>query len=487
MAEQLRIFISYSRKDTAFVDRLEADLRSYEFQVWVDRRKIEGGDDFQSLIQEAIESTQVMLVIVSPDAIASDWVKREFRHAFRTKKTVIPLILRSVEKMPMELNDIHWVEFVDRAYEDAIRDLLNALAHIEPVPQLPRRERSSIVIEDAGPLDLVTPHPAPAPPDPELDDLYAAGVAAKARRDLVRTVLYWQQILDREPGYRNGFLKQEIESIYAELLPKRIAALRERANAACEKGEWGQEIGSWDALLALAPEDFEAGDRRKLAIHNQQWAFMYNQAATFVDKGDFDSAREQLNDLYRYAPEYGDPLTLANQIGLMRRKSIVSNLNSLDEQAKSITGNIQYLKTLQAKVDGSKKAAVWHFLIEGRDGKNFHIDLLLMLVCSPFVSWVLLLIINYNGAIDNFVISMEPERYATMASWQITGNLWISGICLPGVLIPLVLVGAVLIFLHITYNRRSKSLKANIEVLEKTLQNNRKERETLMLNGRGSG
>ena len=39
----LSIFISYSRTNNHFVDRLEADLKAHSFYPWVDRSKLEGG------------------------------------------------------------------------------------------------------------------------------------------------------------------------------------------------------------------------------------------------------------------------------------------------------------------------------------------------------------------------------------------------------------------------------------------------------------
>ena len=44
MPDALRVFISYARAhSTAFVDRLEGDLAAQQFQPWVDRHGLEGG------------------------------------------------------------------------------------------------------------------------------------------------------------------------------------------------------------------------------------------------------------------------------------------------------------------------------------------------------------------------------------------------------------------------------------------------------------
>jgi hypothetical protein len=84
-----RIFISYSRTDSQFVDRLEADLRARQFDPWVDRRKLEGGQDWQDELQRAIDACQVVCLVLTPAALASDAVKMEYRYAQRKRKPLI--------------------------------------------------------------------------------------------------------------------------------------------------------------------------------------------------------------------------------------------------------------------------------------------------------------------------------------------------------------------------------------------------------------
>ncbi len=81
MAEAVSTFISYSRTDTDFVDRLEADLRARGFKTWVDRRKLEGTREWQPQIDHAIAEYPLMIVVLSPDAIASPYVRHEYEYA----------------------------------------------------------------------------------------------------------------------------------------------------------------------------------------------------------------------------------------------------------------------------------------------------------------------------------------------------------------------------------------------------------------------
>src|SRR5438105_12745722 len=94
----IAIFISYARNtpDTVFVDRLEADLRVQGFRTWVDRSKLEGGQNWPDEIQKAIDGCQVLLVVLSDEAADSDYVKNEYRYAQGQHKRVIPVQHRPI-------------------------------------------------------------------------------------------------------------------------------------------------------------------------------------------------------------------------------------------------------------------------------------------------------------------------------------------------------------------------------------------------------
>ena len=99
----LSIFISYSRTDSDFVDRLEADLKARNFYTWVDRLKLEGGQDCRSEIQKAIDHCQIMLVVLSPEAMASKYVRQEYDYADSEDKPIIPLNWRTTIEVLLRL------------------------------------------------------------------------------------------------------------------------------------------------------------------------------------------------------------------------------------------------------------------------------------------------------------------------------------------------------------------------------------------------
>ncbi len=105
------VFISYSRSDSEFVDKLEDDLLGERFKTWVDRRKLEGGQVWDAEIERAIERCQLLLVVLSPDALQSRWVRQEYVYAMKRNKLVIPIIYHPCQSVPRKLARLQLLDF----------------------------------------------------------------------------------------------------------------------------------------------------------------------------------------------------------------------------------------------------------------------------------------------------------------------------------------------------------------------------------------
>ena len=128
-----QIFISYSRKDIDFVRRLAGDLEKVGYEVWWDLTDLRGGDDWPRVIPAAIESSQFVIVVLSPNSIASDWVEREYMQAISLHKKIIPIMLTQ-SKVPFALNTINYIDFTGEDYAASLNNLLSTLGYVgEPV------------------------------------------------------------------------------------------------------------------------------------------------------------------------------------------------------------------------------------------------------------------------------------------------------------------------------------------------------------------
>lgn len=134
------VFISYSRRDSVFVDRLAAAVEGCGKTVWLDTEGIEAGEVFPLALRRAIEESDAFVFVISPDSVASRFCEQEVEHAQTLGKRILPVLRIKVpdESLHGEVRDRHWISFDDderfAASVDALlialdRDLAHAQAH----------------------------------------------------------------------------------------------------------------------------------------------------------------------------------------------------------------------------------------------------------------------------------------------------------------------------------------------------------------------
>ena len=121
-----QIFISYSRKDMSFVRKLAGDLEKAGYDVWWGLTDLRGGDDWVRVIPAAIESSQHFIIVLSPNSIESEWVRKEYTQALSLRRKIIPIMLAATG-VPFALNTINYVNFTSGEYVDNFNSLLSAL------------------------------------------------------------------------------------------------------------------------------------------------------------------------------------------------------------------------------------------------------------------------------------------------------------------------------------------------------------------------
>lgn len=127
------IFVSYSRKDSAFVDRLISELEKAGHEVWIDRTDIKSGEQWRRQIVAAIDDSDIFLAMLSPNSVTSDNVRRELDLAEEAKKRVIPIIIEPTsipEEMRYQLVGLQWLDMSD----DFGAGFSQLLAIVGPIP-----------------------------------------------------------------------------------------------------------------------------------------------------------------------------------------------------------------------------------------------------------------------------------------------------------------------------------------------------------------
>jgi hypothetical protein len=107
-------FVSYSRRDGEFVQRLVAALAANGKDLWVDLEDIPKSADWRARIEAGIESAKAVVVVVSPSFVSSHVCGEETRHALRHNKRLVSVLRAEVDRDALlpELVALNWITAV---------------------------------------------------------------------------------------------------------------------------------------------------------------------------------------------------------------------------------------------------------------------------------------------------------------------------------------------------------------------------------------
>lgn len=138
------VFICYASGDgTYYAERLESDLSKHGYNTWRDYRNLVKGEDWQQAINAAIDDCDALVVVLTPRAMESRYVRQEYRYALERGKRVLPLWLPGFHKDDAlaDLARLQWiVADTTEKYPQAFGELCAALPPILPEVVPPRTE-----------------------------------------------------------------------------------------------------------------------------------------------------------------------------------------------------------------------------------------------------------------------------------------------------------------------------------------------------------
>ena len=89
--DTMTVFISHSRFDNEFVDRLIHKLEERGFDAWSTRPDTDGGSVWRASTSQAMSQCQAVIVVLSPHFAASQNAAKELSIADHYKRPIIPL------------------------------------------------------------------------------------------------------------------------------------------------------------------------------------------------------------------------------------------------------------------------------------------------------------------------------------------------------------------------------------------------------------
>lgn len=124
------VFISYNTQDRPFAGRLAEDLRSFGLTVWWDQWEMAVGDSLIEKVQEGISRSSWLAVVLSPQSVASGWVRRELAAALAqeigTQRVFVLPVLVADCQIPPFLADKIYADFRS-SYRTGLQSLLRRL------------------------------------------------------------------------------------------------------------------------------------------------------------------------------------------------------------------------------------------------------------------------------------------------------------------------------------------------------------------------
>jgi hypothetical protein len=105
-----KLFLSYSRQQSPFVDQFAGELEKAGYPLWLDYRNLVPARPWFDQIKVAIIEAEAFLLVVSKDSLSSINVEPEWRLALELKERVILIIFEAVP-LPSELQGCEWVDF----------------------------------------------------------------------------------------------------------------------------------------------------------------------------------------------------------------------------------------------------------------------------------------------------------------------------------------------------------------------------------------
>jgi len=125
------VFLSYARADGSFVSQLQSDLQARGIPVWIDHEDIQPGTpDWEDSLRKAIRHAAAVVLVASPSARSSRYVKDELRIAEMYRRPVYPLWAMGDEWMdavPIGWGGTQYIDAREERYQEALHEMVMIL------------------------------------------------------------------------------------------------------------------------------------------------------------------------------------------------------------------------------------------------------------------------------------------------------------------------------------------------------------------------
>jgi uncharacterized membrane protein HdeD (DUF308 family) len=342
----LRVFCSYAHEDEERLNVLREWLRGLERQGlinWWHDRQIVPGWEWEEAIDKNLRTAEVILLLVTPDFMASDYVyEKEIDRAIerheRGEARVIPIMVRpadwewasfgKLQALPKDAKPITTWLNQDEAWLDVIRGIRRAVKELLVERQQAAREHYRQAVEGAWIDNKIG--------DAEAEEL------STLTTELGLSV-------DTAAGIERNVMGDTIESILeGQEQRKRLEELYSRARRSHRRREWQAVVDIFEQIRAEEPDypDREgllasARDALEVQEHTQKVAALYHRGEQHIDAEEWQQALECLEEVQRLEPGYQGTEELLSQVRQeLARPSTVTVPNLDGQEVRQARGTL---------------------------------------------------------------------------------------------------------------------------------------------------
>ena len=122
------LFLSHARADRPFINQLRRVLDGYGIPYWYSETHLIGAQEWHDEIGRALARCDWFVVVLSPAATKSYWVKRELVYALNERRyigKIIPVLLSwcRLNRLSWTLGEFQMVSFI-KSFDEGCRSLL---------------------------------------------------------------------------------------------------------------------------------------------------------------------------------------------------------------------------------------------------------------------------------------------------------------------------------------------------------------------------
>jgi len=162
---QYDVFLAHSSKDKDFVRLLDRRLRAVGIRTFFDETEIPWGGNIPTTVEQAVDNSRHLILVLSPEAVESEWVDLErciniFRSPAGKERPILPLLRRDCKEIPPAIRFLRYLPVrSDREFEDAWPKMVEHLrgtviAEVQPRivpgkatwPMIAQREKKNIAV-----------------------------------------------------------------------------------------------------------------------------------------------------------------------------------------------------------------------------------------------------------------------------------------------------------------------------------------------------